>query len=55
MPESEVKALRNQVRELQRLLGKKVQENEILHDALRLTREKKLLLRPPSPKKDDTR
>ena len=52
--ESEVKTLRNQVRELQRLLGKKVQENEILQDALRLSREKKLLLRPPSSKKDDT-
>lgn len=55
VPESEAKALRQQVRELQRLLGKKTQENEILQDALRLAREKKLLLRPPLPKKDDTR
>lgn len=53
VPESEVKALRAQVRELQRLLGKKVQENEILQDAIRIAREKKLLLRPPSSKKDD--
>jgi len=30
VPESEVKQLRNQIRELQRLLGKKTLENEIL-------------------------
>ena len=39
VPESEVKSLRAQVRELQRLLGKKTQENEILQDAIRLARE----------------
>jgi transposase len=43
VPESEVQALKAQVRELQRLLGKKTQEAEILRDAVELVREKKLL------------
>ncbi|WP_370450871.1 IS3 family transposase [Corallococcus sp. CA047B] len=43
VPESEVQALKLQVRELQRLLGKKTQEAEILRDAVELAREKKLL------------
>ncbi len=55
VPESELKALRAQVRDLQRLLGKKTQENEILQDALRVVREKKLLSLPQSPKKGGTR
>jgi len=41
--ESELKQLKAQVRELQRLLGKKTQENEILRDAIEIAREKKLL------------
>jgi transposase len=46
VPESEVKQLRNQIRELQRLLGKKTLECEILKEAVELTRApKKLLLR----------
>ena len=43
VPESEVQQLKTQVRELQRLLGKKTQEAEILRDAIELAREKKLL------------
>jgi len=43
VPESEVQALKAQVRELQRLLGKKTQEAEVLRDAVELAREKKLL------------
>jgi transposase len=43
VPESEVQQLKAQVRELQRLLGKKTQEAEILRDAIELAREKKLL------------
>lgn len=43
VPQSEVQALKAQVRELQRLLGKKTQEAEILRDAVELAREKKLL------------
>ncbi len=37
---SEYRALQQHTRELQRLLGKKTMENEILHDALDLAREK---------------
>lgn len=41
--ESELKRLKAEVRELQRLLGKKTQEAEILRDAIEIAREKKLL------------
>ena len=49
VPASDYRALQHQVRELQRLLGKKTLENEILKEALELTRApKKLLLRSRS-------
>ena len=38
--ESEVQRLKHQVRELQRLVGKKAEENEILRAAIELAREK---------------
>ena len=54
VPASEVKALKARIRELERLLGKKTMENEILKEAMEIAREKKLLLRRPSlPKGDD--
>jgi len=49
VPASEYRALQHQVRELQRLLGKKTLENEVLRDALELVQPKKRLLRSPSP------
>ncbi len=50
---SEVKHLKKQVRELQRLLGKKTMEAEILKEAIEIAREKKLMSRPfLLPKKD---
>jgi transposase len=52
VPESEVKQLRAQVRELQRMLGKKTMEAEILKDALELARSKKLLLPSGSSKRE---
>jgi transposase len=52
VPASEVKQLKIQIRELERLLGRKTMETEILRDAIRIAREKKLLLRMPLPKKD---
>ncbi len=53
VPASEYRALQNQVRELQRLLGKKTMEGEILKDALEIaTRSKKHLLRSLSLPKD---
>jgi transposase len=51
---SEYRALQHQVRELQRLLGKKTLETEVLRDALDLAQPKKRLLRAPSPAPDDT-
>ena len=51
---SEYRAVQHQVRELQRLLGKKTLENEILREALDLSQPKKRLLRAPSPAPDDT-
>ncbi|MGO9829205.1 MAG: transposase [Myxococcaceae bacterium] len=44
--ESEAQKLRAQVRELQRLLGQKTEEVEILRAAIRIAREKKLLSPP---------
>jgi len=52
VPASEVRQLKAQIRELERLLGKKTMEAEILRDAIRIAREKKLLLRMPWPRKD---
>jgi len=54
VPASEYKALQQQVRELQRLLGKKTLENEILRDALEVAHPKKRLLRSPLPDRDGT-
>ncbi len=51
--ESKMKALQAEVRELQRLLGKKTQEAEILRDAVELAREKKLLSPAALSKLDD--
>lgn len=54
VPASDVRELRRQIRELERLLGRKTLENEILKDALRIAREKKLISRLALLKKDDT-
>lgn len=53
VPVSEMKELRVKVRELERLLGRKTMELEILKDAVRIAREKKLISRMPLLKKDD--
>ena len=55
VPESELKALKGRVRELERLLGRKTLENEVLKEAIEVAREKKLLSRPPLPKRDGSR
>lgn len=52
VPLSEVNALKQQVRELERLLGKKTMETEILRDALKIAHEKKLISRMPLTGKD---
>jgi transposase len=51
---SEVKELKQRIRELERVLGKKTLENEILKDAVDLARQKKLISQLPSLPEDDT-
>ena len=53
VPESEVRVLNAKIRELERMLGKKTMEVEILKEALEITREKKLLLRKPLSEEED--
>lgn len=55
VPVSEVKNLKAKVRELERLLGKKTMEAEILKEAIEIAREKKLLLPGPSSPKGGSR
>lgn len=47
IPESEVKELKKRIRHLEQVLGKKTLENEILKEAVKLGREKKLISRQP--------
>ena len=54
VPASDYRALQHQVRELQRLLGKKTLKTEILRDALDLAQPKKRLLRSPSSDRGGT-
>lgn len=49
VPKSHVKELERQIRELERILGRKTLENEILREAVKLGREKKLISRQPLP------
>ena len=53
VPASEVKLLKNQIKQLQQLLGKKSLQVEILQEALEIGREKKLISRQPLPGVDD--
>ena len=52
---SEVRRLEERVRELERLLGKKTMENEILREALAKSRAKKPTLRPLLPPRGGSR
>jgi transposase len=51
---SEAKSLKKRVRELERILGKKTMEVEILKEALDIAREKKLISRTPLPFENDS-
>ena len=51
---AKTEALERQVRELQRVLGKKTLENEILREAVKLAHEKKLISRLPSLPDEDS-
>jgi transposase len=55
VPASDDRALQNQERELQRLLGKKTLEAEVLKEALEVVDSKKRLLRSVSLPKDGSR
>lgn len=50
---SELKAAQHRIRELERMLGKKTMEAEILQEAVALAREKKLISRGPLLPKAD--
>jgi transposase len=50
---SEARALKKRVRELERLLGKKTMEVEILKEGIKIAREKKLISRTPLPFEED--
>ena len=52
---TEVRELKRQIRELERLLGKKTMENEILREALALAKPKKLLSHAPLRPEEDSR
>jgi len=52
---SEVKKLEDRVRELERILGRKTLENEILREALSKAQSKKPISRPILLPKDDSR
>ena len=54
VPASEVKQLKKQVRQLERLLGKKTAQVELLTEAVEIAREKKYISRQPLPGIDDT-
>ena len=49
VPKGQVRELERRVRELERILGRKTLENEILREAVKLAREKKLISRQPLP------
>jgi|HubBroStandDraft_2_1064218.scaffolds.fasta_scaffold153358_2 transposase len=51
---AELLALQKRVRELERVLGKKTLENEILREAVKIAHEKKLISRLPSLPDEDT-
>ncbi len=53
VPKSQVKEMEKRIRELERMLGKKTLENEILKEAIKIGQEKKLILRQPLPNLND--
>lgn len=55
VPLSDLKRAEARIRELERLLGKKTMQVEILEEAVRIGREKKLISRAPLPLLEDGR
>jgi len=54
VPKSQLKALEKHIRELERALGKKTLQVEILQEGYKIAKEKKLLLQQPSFDLTDT-
>jgi len=50
---AQAKQLKKEIRQLQKLLGKKTLQIELLQDAIELAREKKLISRQPFPWEND--
>ena len=53
VPISRVKELEQRIRQLERALGRQTLDNEILKEAVKIGREKKLISRQPLPGLDD--
>ncbi len=53
VPESQIKELELRIRQLERVLGQKTLDIEILKEAVRIGREKKLISRQPLRGVDD--
>lgn len=53
VPMSEVNELKKRIKQLERVLGQKTLDNEILREAVRIGREKKLISRQPLPGLED--
>lgn len=53
VPISQVKELEQRIRQLERALGRQTLDNEILKEAIKIGREKKLISRQPLPGLDD--
>jgi transposase len=53
VPISEVNELKKRIRQLERALGQKTLDNDILREAVKIGREKKLISRQPLPGLED--
>lgn len=53
VPMSEVMELKKRIKQLERVLGQKTLDNEILREAVKMGREKKLISRQPLPGLED--
>lgn len=53
VPMSEVATLKKRIKQLERVLGQKTLDNEILREAVKIAREKKLISRQPLPGLED--
>ncbi len=53
VPASQIKELEKRIRSLERMLGRKTEEAEILKEAIRIARQKKLISQKPLRGVDD--